>query len=99
MSRLITPFVLLAALGLLATACGPAPDCKNLCNTLIADCAMGTWTDSTACADGCTDELFRHPARPEVMECFETAADGCDLDTLIECKLLAYQTGNVAEGE
>ncbi len=97
MSRVFAALVLSAALGLLVVACGSASDCSNLCATLVSDCTLGTWTSSSTCAEGCTDELFRHPDRTAVMECYETAADGCDLDSLVDCKLLAFQTGNVPE--
>ncbi len=97
MSRLAATLVLLLALGLMASACGTASDCSSLCDTLVSDCAMGTWDSASTCANGCTDELFRHPDRTTVMECYEAAADSCDLDDLVDCKLLEFQTGNVAE--
>ena len=76
---------LVVVLGALV-GCGPASDCRDLCATLILDCGVGTWTDSAQCTQGCDDELFRHPAREQVVECYAVAAESCDLIEVLQCR-------------
>lgn len=82
---------LLAAVA--ALGCGPGEDCKQLCDVLVDDCAMRAWTSSGQCADGCDDELFRHPQRLQVIDCYQEAADTCDIEGLIACRHLGDRLG------
>jgi hypothetical protein len=81
----VRALALVVALGALA-GCGADADCRDLCATLMLDCGMGTWTDSAQCTQGCDEELFRHPARDEVVECYTSAAESCDLIAVLQCR-------------
>lgn len=92
MTRRTAPAVLgglLLALG--ALGCGPGEDCKQLCGTLVDDCGLRAWTSDELCAEGCDDELFRHPQRGPVIGCYQDAADACDVEALIECRHLGVR--------
>jgi len=78
--------------------CGPAADCRDVCGTLMIDCEMGTWTDSAQCTQGCDDELFRHPAREQVIDCYTIASESCDLIGLLQCRHEADQLAAEALG-
>jgi len=81
------------------SGCGPGEDCQSLCRTVVDDCGIRAWTNDDQCAEGCDDELFRHPRRGEVIDCYQEAADACDVESLISCRHLGDQLGVEAGGD
>jgi len=73
---------------LLLLGCGSASDCKEVCRSLMADCDWSAWESVEQCARGCDDELFRHPEREAVLDCYDEAAYLCDVDRLLPCRVL-----------
>jgi len=73
---------------LLLGGCGPAADCKDVCFALMAECDWAAWNSVEQCARGCDDELFRHPERAAVYECYDEAAYLCDIDRLLQCRVM-----------
>ena len=91
----------LAAIGivLMLGGCGPASDCKDVCRSLMTDCDWVAWNSVEQCARGCDDELFRHPQREEVFDCYDEAAYLCDVDRLLLCRVLRDELIGVERDE